>query len=53
MCRGCLKSFGTKYWNGIILLAGFVVGGVATAIIFSRYTTSSGEDMVDRTRLLI
>lgn len=42
-----------KSWREMLILAVFAVGVVATAIIYWKSTTSSGEDTVDRTRLLI
>ena len=47
------KTLGTKYLKVIGFFVGFVALVVVTQILFSRYTTSSGEDMVDRTNLLI
>jgi len=47
------NNSGEKSWSEIILLVVFVAGAVASVIIYWKYTTSSGDDTVDRTILLI
>lgn len=47
------NNSGVRFWSEMILLAVFVAGAVASAIIYWKSITSSGEDMVDRTNLLI
>lgn len=42
-----------KFLKEMLILAVFVAGAVATAIIYWKSITSSGEEMVDRTNLLI
>lgn len=53
MCQDSVKSSGIRYLSGITFVAGFVIGVVGILTIFSKYTTSSGGDTVDRTILLI
>jgi hypothetical protein len=47
------KTLGIKYLKVMGFFVGFVALVVVTQILFSKYTTSNGEDMVDRTNLLI
>jgi hypothetical protein len=53
MWQGYQGSTDTKYLKGIIFSAGFVIGVAGILTLFWKYTTLSGEDMVDRTNLLI
>ena len=47
------KTSGGSLLKGMSFFAGFVVGVAGILTICWKYTTLSGEDMVDRTTLLI
>lgn len=53
MWQDSQKNSGTGYWNGIIFCVVSVIGVVAIVITYWKSITSSGDDMVDRTNLLI
>ena len=47
------KTFGIKYLKLMGFFVGSVVLAVVIPILYWKFTTSGGEDMVDRTNLLI
>jgi len=47
------KGLGIKYLSVMVLYVLFAVVVVGIQMLFWKYTTSNGEDMVDRTNLLI
>ena len=47
------KNYGGLSLKEMTFFAGFAVGAVGSLTLFWRFTTLSGEDMVDRTILLI
>jgi hypothetical protein len=53
MWEGYQKTSGGSFLKGMTFFAGFVVGVAGILIICWKSTTLSGEDMVDRTTLLI
>ena len=53
MWQGYQKNLEGPFLKGMTFYAGFVIGVAGILIICWKYTTLSGEDMVDRTNLLI
>jgi hypothetical protein len=53
MWQGYQNILGMKYLKGTIFFVVSAVLVVGIPILFLKSTTSSGEDMVDRTNLLI
>jgi hypothetical protein len=47
------KTLGIKYLKAIVFFVGSVGLVVGIPILFWKFTTSNGEDTVDRTNLLI